>query len=249
MPKTSKSTPKSSKKPAAAGKTAAATAAGKTAATAAGTAPAAPSNVLAFISPDLITDGGQGHLVIVRDVGKGNGEFAVIDLDTQCLGARKIKIAILPLPFIASRVLPALGVTAVATPIALAVLNGSVAFAKSLGFQTHGLLAETLTMLAGVEPAEPPYAFGKDGKPFYVQQTYDSDDFAENICSHLKRLLGTGGYEFLAREDNPDLVDDGGSGAVLDDGDDSGDDASDGGFWGDAGDDDAGDDFDSIVRD
>jgi hypothetical protein len=167
-------------------------------------------DILTFATPDL-GNAGQGFVVVAAPVDKVRARMATFSVDVHCLGARKISFAELPLKVILGQGLDALRVAPVEPSAARSIVEGAVAYAKKLGFSPPANLREGLALFGKIPAAKkPPFAFGKNGKPFYTQQEGDDDDFVESVMARLEKVCGADGFGFLLDDLGEELLDGGG---------------------------------------
>jgi hypothetical protein len=169
-------------------------------------APDPVAQTAAFASPDL-ADSGQGLVLVAQPIGKTRARLATFVVDIHCLGVRKITFSELPLAALLNQALGALRVTPIAPPVALSIVQGAVAYAKSFGFPPPDNLAESLHFFDDIAPASPPFPFGKDGKPFYTQQPGDDDEFVEAVLAKLEKKPGPGNFGYEVDEPGEDWLD------------------------------------------
>lgn len=122
-------------------------------------------------------------------------------LDVWCLG---VKNALAPEPMSESRLAGHRGLyfsafeghVQVPADLARGLVFGAAAYARGLGFEPEGELAEEFSEAAVLlgEPAGPsPIGFGRDGKPFFVNGPYDDP---EAVLRTLRRAVGDDGFHF-----------------------------------------------------
>ncbi|MCX4757175.1 hypothetical protein [Kitasatospora purpeofusca] len=73
------------------------------------------------------------------------------------------------------------------------IVQGAVAYARSLGFTPAPGFADTAPYLGSVRGDEPAIVFGREGKPFYVSGPYDD---ARHIVHTLEQSCGTDGFHY-----------------------------------------------------
>lgn len=164
----------------------------------------------AFASPDL-AETGNGLVLIARPVGKTHARLATFVVDVHCLGVRKVTLSELPLAVLLNQALSMLRVAPIAPPVALAILDGSIAYAKKFGFSPPVNLAEGMQLFGDIEAGAVPFPFGKDGQVFYTQQHGDTDEFAEAVLAKLEKKPGHGNFGYELNEPGEEWVDDGDS--------------------------------------
>lgn len=79
------------------------------------------------------------------------------------------------------------------------LIEGAVAYARSLGLEPHSDYWRGARVFGGINPddCQQEFVYGKDGKPLFVQSPNDSPQFAERVMAILTRRLGAGGYHYV----------------------------------------------------
>ena len=87
------------------------------------------------------------------------------------------------------------------------LVEGAVAYAKALGFLPHPDFKKGARVFGGIDPADcaEPFAYGKDGKPFYTQGPAETRDQAERILSVLTNKLGPDGFDYIVSAEEGSL--------------------------------------------
>jgi hypothetical protein len=80
--------------------------------------------------------------------------------------------------------------------LAAKIINESVAYARSLGFEPHKDLKQFESLLAGADPTAVPeqIPLGVDGQPFYISGPHDNP---HRIIATLNKSVGEGNYHFM----------------------------------------------------
>jgi len=82
--------------------------------------------------------------------------------------------------------------------LAAAIVKAGLDYAASLKFRPHRDYADAAILLGDADPTavtETIPVGGQEGKPFFVAGPYDNVD---KIVAHLERVLGPGGFHFMA---------------------------------------------------
>ena len=77
-------------------------------------------------------------------------------------------------------------------------VEGAVDYARRLGFAPHGDYKKASRVFGGVKAADcaETFAYGKDGKPFYIQGPFEDQRAAERIMGRLRARCGDNGFHF-----------------------------------------------------
>ena len=168
----------------------------------------APS-VMAFASSDLATYG-HGVVVVARENGT-KSDTATFVVDTLATGVRRATRASVPTASFVGKVLPHLhaehGTVAVPPAVALAILEGAVAFAKKAGFHAPENIAEALALFGTTDAADAPFPFGKNGKPHFRPMPGDREEFVEEALGALRKSCGPNGFTYDLSELDEDHLD------------------------------------------
>jgi|GEM_PF-1414474 len=165
----------------------------------------------AFLSTTL-EENGMGEVIVLRKKSPLKVEVGVFLIDAYCLGLRDAfyyegteaeieeKLATNPNPLDARP--PA---------YARKFVEEAIAYAKRLGFAPHKDYKKAARVLGGLKAADTleDFAFGKDGKPFYIQSRYHSEGDARRIVGKLARACGEDGFDYLLKIGGEDEFDDG----------------------------------------
>lgn len=172
-------------------------------------APGAAPVPLTFASSDLAAYG-HGVVVVAREAGT-KSDTATFVVDALCLGVRRANRSTVPTATFLNKVLPHLHAEHATVPVppevALGILTGAVAFAKSAGFAPADSCPDALALFGALEPATPPFRFGKAGKPHFRPMPGDSEEFVEATLGRLRKTCGPGGFTYDLDEFNEDHLD------------------------------------------
>lgn len=121
-------------------------------------------------------------------------------LDVHCLGVKNTlgpkTIGTGGLSAFSQRFFGGFDVLPRTAPLELAqqLVHGSVAYARSLGFEPHPDFAAAEPYL-GTPPAPCPIRFGRDGTPFYMAGPHDN---APAVIRKLRASVGDGKFHYVA---------------------------------------------------
>lgn len=75
------------------------------------------------------------------------------------------------------------------------IVHDAVAYARGLGFDPAGDLADAAVHLGAPAADRPAIGFGKDAKPFYISGPYDDP---RKVVQTLEHTCGSGNYHYVA---------------------------------------------------
>jgi len=155
-----------------------------------------------LLQEDALLDSGMGTLVLARRVGFDEFVLAAFLIDAYCLGVKDVTLqsvdaATLELSLAA---MDAVGeLIAVDPGYARRLVREAVAYAQCIGFAPYRdyQAAERLFGDVGVDTSEAPFAFGRNGKPFYKPGPSETPTQIRRRLAQLRARLGDGGFEFV----------------------------------------------------
>jgi len=159
--------------------------------------------VVQALASDELWDDGIGYLAIARQDPGGQIVFALFLVDVYCLGVKNAFWRAGTREDLQDMV-EQMEVTQTMVAIAPACLaktvKGAVEYAQSFGFRPHPDYRHASTLLDGIDPSTCPHqlAFGRDGKPFYMQGPNESLAQAAAIA---ERVRDAGGHFTIALPD------------------------------------------------
>lgn len=162
--------------------------------------------ILEAMIPSNLWDQGMGQPIIARQMPDGRIAFAVFLLDTYCLGVKDAFYNILT-PFQYRDFFDKLESVGSQEPISpesfAKLIDESVMYARSIGFEPHPDYNIARLLLAGIDPSlsSEQFEFGKDGKPFYVQGPNDSPGKATAIMAKVQAM---GGHYMMVLDELPE---------------------------------------------
>jgi hypothetical protein len=151
--------------------------------------------VQALAAADLWKEG-IGSLAIARQESEDALVFAVFLVDVHCLGVKNaFWRAGTPGEFnkLVDQMEETQTMRAITPACLVKIIQGAVAYAQSFGFSPHPDYRHAAMLLDGMDAADcqQEFAFGRDGKPFYVQGPNESHAQAEAI---MQRVQAAGGH-------------------------------------------------------
>jgi hypothetical protein len=170
-----------------------------------------PATHEAYITDSLFEEG-LGHVYVLRKKSPQKMEAGVFLIDPYCLGVRdaffyegteadvRERIETNPYPLSQK---PA--------DYVRTLIEESIAYAKKLGFGPHKDYKKAARVLGGLKASGDlkGFNFGKDGKPYYGQSQYHSEDDARRIVAKLTRICGEDGFHYLLKIGESDEYEDG----------------------------------------
>jgi hypothetical protein len=165
--------------------------------------------------PDNLFNSGIGELVVTRRIPDGDIAMSAFVIDVFCLGVKDAMFMVLPESEYEHRIKGRMSATGdrgfekLHQTCAKKLLDGLVDYAKELGFAPHPDYKNANELFgiidAGVCPVK--YAYGKEGKPFYMNGPYESPADIERILNTLTKKCGADGFKTVLRL-NDDMDDD-----------------------------------------
>ena len=164
-----------------------------------------PATHEAYIAESLLEDG-FGEVIVLRIKSPGKVEAGIFLIDARCLGVRdaifyeateaEVRERVETHPSVLSRQ-PA--------DYARTLVEASVDYAKKFGFAPHRDYKKAARVFGGLKASGDleGFAFGKDGKPFYFQSEYHSDEDVRRIVAKLTRICGEDGFNYLLKIGGP----------------------------------------------
>ncbi|MFC1896104.1 hypothetical protein ACFL0Q_05530 [Thermodesulfobacteriota bacterium] len=155
--------------------------------------------------PKDIFEKGIGNVVVSREVSEGVIAATFFLVDVYCLGVKDAIFAVMSRDEYIARVQKLSEVERFenADPVCTRKLvEGSVSYAADLGFAPHRAYRKARDIFGDLDPnaCARAYAYGKDGKPFYVSGPRERPRQAERIVEKLRRRCGSEGFHFLVAE-------------------------------------------------
>ena len=154
-----------------------------------------------FIPTDLFSEG-IGHLVLTRTLPNGRIAVAGFLIDVFCVGVKNALYREISYEEYASYLedVESRAPMEKAHPSCLRKLvEGAARYAQDIGFSPHPDYAKASRLFGDIDAAACPvrYTFGKDGKPFYINGSYETPAQQSKIIETLERHLGSDGFEHM----------------------------------------------------
>ena len=151
---------------------------------------------------DSIAETGLGHVFIARQ--GPSRQVAVVGflVDASCLGVKDL-FADLRGPAEAKELIKEMeierGLKSVAPELARGLVEASIEYAKSLGFEPHADYRKVAAIWGDIEAESivGQYEFGREGKPFYANGPYEDAAKQQLILRTLERNVGAGNFDFM----------------------------------------------------
>ncbi len=167
----------------------------------------------AYVSEKLF-DLGIGYVVVSRF--KAGGllvESGIFLLDVFCLGVKNCHFSERSNLDYQAQVLRRLSANDPLKKLEPAcgrkLVEDAAAYAQNLGFAPHRDFKKACRVFGGIDPGActTVFTFGKDGKPFYIRGSSETEAQAERFVNHLRRVCGEDNYHFLMALGSKESVD------------------------------------------
>ncbi len=181
--------------------------------------------VVRAVVGEEIWDDGISSVAIARRESEGNLVYSVFLVDVFCLGVKNAYWDTgTPRDFddVIQRMAERQTLREIAPACLVKIVKDAVAYAHSFGFQPHPDYRHAALLLAGIDPAActEQFAFGREGKPFYIRGPHETPAQATAI---VKRVVEAGGH-FIVGGPGAELTDVIPTGSRLEHDDDEDDD-------------------------
>ena len=141
---------------------------------------------------------GMGQVVVGRKKASDAGGIitaGVFLVDAYCLGVKSAFLTKIPSPrweAALERIFREEGRKPLSPACARKLIEGAVAYARSFGLEPDPDYQKASHVLSGIDAAgcDTTFAFGKDGKPFYIQGPHDSPEFVRRVMASLNKRAG-----------------------------------------------------------
>jgi hypothetical protein len=161
----------------------------------------------AFRSANLF-EAGIGHVVVSRFKADGRVESGCFLLDVFCLGVKdalfhRFDSAPQYEEVLLRGVFRTEGSIALTPNAGRKLVESAVAYAARFGFAPGADYKRACRVFGGISTSacDEQFAFGKDGKPFFVQGPSESPARCQQILSTLESRCGTGNYHYIIAAD------------------------------------------------
>ena len=163
---------------------------------------------------------GLAHLLVARVRDDATADFGVFLADIFCLGVKDAyyeadvpassleEFVATHLPEQRERIHPA---------CAKKLIEGAVAYAERFGFSPHRDFRKARRVLSSLDAAQCPteFAFGRDGRPCYIQGPDDSEERVDRVLAALEARCGPDGFDYELADDEDDNHADDARGALI----------------------------------
>lgn len=152
--------------------------------------------------PTSMFEEGIGHVVLTRLLPHGEVAVAGFLVDTYCLGVKNALYRVISpaeYNYYRGQIESQTPLESVHPSCLRKLVEGAVQYARDLGFPPHPDYAQAAQLFGDIDSAACPvrYAYGKDGKPFYVSGPYESAAQSRKITDTLARRLGPDGFHYM----------------------------------------------------
>jgi hypothetical protein len=162
-----------------------------------------------LVPPDLF-ETGLGTVIWTRRTPHGLIALSAFIVDVFCLGVKNALFHICSEQDYAGTVKPRLtephsdqAFQAIPPSCARKLIEGSISYAEQLGFHPHRDYQNARGIFGDIDGRACPttFAYGNDGKPFYIRGPKESISQAKKIVDHLHRKCGEGNFDYLVALD------------------------------------------------
>lgn len=159
------------------------------------------SPIYECLIPQDLFESGIGHIVVSRKLQNENILIAMFLLDIFCLGVKDAfikEVSLAEYNNIVNTLEEDQTFNSVLPSYVCKLIENLVDYSKNLGFKPHPDYKKTQQIFEGIDINEckEQFAFGKDGKPFYINGPYDDANKIRKILSKLTDKLGASGFNF-----------------------------------------------------
>ncbi|MDA1048929.1 MAG: hypothetical protein O3C40_00410 [Planctomycetota bacterium] len=148
-------------------------------------------------------DVGIGYVLLSRELHNGQVAIANFLVDVWCLGVKNIHADIVSVGQYRNKFLPQLNrlgpLLDVSPSYARKLVEGAVEYARDLELPPHREYRIARELFGDIDPNEctEQFAFGREGKPFFVSGPHDSPQRCAQIASILTSVRGQGNFDYL----------------------------------------------------
>jgi len=158
------------------------------------------------VAERLFADG-IGWVVLARSLPSGQVGASFFLVDVWCLGVKDAFFAVMPQLMFEQRMDESSrkqSLVDIDPSVARKLLHDAAAYAGSFGLAPGTGFAEAETLFGDISAATKTFAFGKDGKPFFMSGPNDSPTRIRSILDTLVRCVGPGGFDYIVNGDDFD---------------------------------------------
>lgn len=155
--------------------------------------------------PDNLHETGLGTIVISRRSPGGEIGCSAFVVDIYCLGVKDAMFTINDENEYEDFLKPRLirgnegNIENVHPACVRKLVEGAVSYARDLGFAPHPDYRKYKALFGDIDKSVCPekYAFGKEGKPFYINGPNETSKQSERIIKQLENICGEGNFNFM----------------------------------------------------
>jgi hypothetical protein len=146
---------------------------------------------------------GIGEVFVARKLPNAQIAVSVFLVDVFCLGVKNAFFKVTPGEEYDDMIEEVSGgnreFESIHPSCARSLVEGAVEYAKNLGFNSHADYKKAAQLFGKLDASVCPvhYEYGKNGKPFYMREPYESDMESKKIVDKLHEKCGEGGYRFV----------------------------------------------------
>ena len=151
---------------------------------------------------DLIFEEGLGVGILSRSLKEERIAMASFVIDMFCLGVKDVTARIMTnydYQDYVDQIDLSAPLSVVEPAYLVKLVQGSVAYAKELGFNPHRDYRKAQKIFGDIDPNDcaETFEFGKDGRPLYITGPLESAAKIRRITDQLTKRLGPDGFDFL----------------------------------------------------
>jgi len=168
--------------------------------------PAVPPEAPVYecLLPRDLDEFGIGNAVIARELPSGEIAIVVFLVDIFCLGVKDIALGVFGVSEYHEKLRrfnASASFEKVSPATVRALVEGAVEYADRFGLPPHQDYDLACRIFAGIDPAlaDRAFAYGKDGKPFYVSGPRDTPGKTRRVLAALERACGPGEFDYMVR--------------------------------------------------
>lgn len=153
---------------------------------------------------------GMGSVLLARETPYAEVAVSAFVVDVYCLGVREAFFTVMRKADYLGKLKPMLvkthgdqGIQPVEPSCARKLLQGAVAYAEDLGFDPAADYWRAEKLFGAADPCrcETDYAYGREGKPCYVQGPHDDMKTVRYVLDRLNERLGEGNFDYVVEID------------------------------------------------
>ena len=165
--------------------------------------------------PENLFSSGLGELIVARRTPSGDIAFSAFVIDVFCLGVKDAMFLVMSEDEYEQRIKVGMARAADRTfeklhqTSAKKLLDGLLNYSKELGFAPHPDYKNAYDIFGDIDASVSPekYSYGRKGRPFYMNGTYESEADINRILMTLTKSCGTDGFDTVFRLGDDDIDD------------------------------------------